>query len=542
MTRIASKIRPFHGLVGVTALALFAGGRDVRAAEINARVLVAEELTHAFEYDAASRELDLAGAPDDPDVVVERARIELHKGNCDAAAAMLMRPAIAKVERAEEVSGVAKGCARATASTILEKDDSAGVEVRFQDENDRALFPGIVDTVVKAREAIARDLGTDFPKPTRVVVVRDALTLSVMTGLPYSAAQTTGTVAVAKWGRVTMISPRAAHHGYPWKDTIAHELTHLAVTRITHDHAPLWLQEGLAKHEESRWRPAGPFDGKPTPEAIVLRGIDKKLDLPLDKLGMSLAMLPSPEAAMVAYCEVTSFVRRLDAQGPDTLKKLLREMAHTADASQALQKTTGQDLPTWDKAWRTWLAEQPRGPLPSYFGLNDDHVDKDLAQTRDHARLAELLLERKHPDAALTELAKIKEDAFAMPELRALRARALLAADKKEQALADVNDPNDVIASYGPWWAVRGVLQRAGATGGGAPDTSEPSFAEAVSQDPFGVMSACRSAPDLSPEPRPAPADPAGKAGTGQPQPAAPILDPSTEALCQAARSWTFLP
>ncbi len=531
MKRISLKKRPFYALIGIAVFALFSGGRDVRAAEINARVLVAEELTRSFEYDAASRELDLAGAPDDPDVVVERARIELHKGNCDAAAAMLMRPAIAKVERAEEVSAIAKGCARATAATILEKDDAAGVEVRFQDENDKALFPGMVDTVVKAREAISRDLGTDFPRPTRIVVVRDSLTLSVMTGLPYSAAQTTGTVAVAKWGRVTMISPRAGHHGYPWKDTLAHELTHLAVTRITHDHAPLWLQEGLAKHEESRWRPAGPFDGKPTPEAIVLRGIEKKLDLPLDKLGMSLAMLPSPEAAMVAYSEVTSFVRRLDAQGPDTLKKLLAEMAHTGDASQALQKTTGQDLAAWDKAWRTWLSEQPKEKLPSYFGLNDDHGgEKDLAQTRDHARLAELLLERKHPDAALIELAKIKEETFAVPELRALRARVFLAADKKEQALADVNDPKDVIAGYGPWWAVRGVIQRAGATPGSAPDTSEPSFAEAVAQDPFGVMSACRTVPD-APEPAPhAPASPA------------PILDPSTEALCQAARAWNFLP
>jgi hypothetical protein len=515
--------RPVLFLVA-TLGALYSGGRDVRAADINARVAAAQDLTHAFEYDAAARELDLAGAPDEPDIVVERARIELHKGNCDAAAAMLMRPAIAKVERAEEVSAIAKGCVRATAATILEKDEAAGVEVRFQDEHDRALFPLMVDTVVKAREAIARDLGTDFPKPTRIVVVRDALTLSVMTGLPYAAAQTTGTVAVAKWGRVTMISPRAGHHGYPWKDTLAHELTHLAVTRITHDHAPLWLQEGLAKHEETRWRPANPFDGRPTPESVVIRGIEKKLDLPLDKLGMSLAMLPSPEAAMVAYCEVTSFVRRLDAQSPDTLKKLLRELEHTTDASAALQKATGQDLPAWDKAWRAWLAEQPKGPLPSYFGL--DAQEKDLTRTRDHARLAELLLERKHPDAALLELAKIKEEAFSVPELRSLRARALLAAGKKEEALAQVAEFKDVIASYGPWWAVRGAVQRVSPSP--AAEQAEPSFAEAVAQDPFGVMAACKGAevPDTAP--------------AGQQPP--PLLDPSTEALCQAARAWNFLP
>lgn len=515
----------------VLAMGLLVGGRDVRAADIGSRVNAAEELTHAFEYDAAARELDLAGAPDDPDVVVERARIELHKGNCDTAAAMLMRPAIAKVERAEEVTGVAKGCARATAATILEKDDGAGVEVRFQDENDKALFPLIVDTVVKARETITRDLGADFPKPTRIVMVRDALTLSVMTGLPYSAAQTTGTVAVAKWGRVTMISPRAGHHGYPWKDTLAHELTHLAVTRITHDHAPLWLQEGLAKHEESRWREPGPFDNRPTPEALVLYGIEKKLDLPLDKLGMSLAMLPSPEAATVAYAEVASFVNRLDAQNPETLRKLLREMEHTNDASAALQKTTGQDLAAWDKAWRTWLAEQPKGQLSGVFGM--DSPDKDLLKIRDAARLAELLLERKHPEAALMELAKINDGAFTVPELRSLRARALLAAGKQEEAGRDVADPKEVVQSYGPWWAMRGVIQHVNASAApGTADASEPSFAEAVSQDPFGVLSACKGSPEVSPTSAAAP-------GAAAP---APLLDPAAEALCQAARAWNFLP
>ena len=130
-----------------------------------------------------------------------------------------------------------------------------------------------------------------------------------MTGLPYKSAQTTGTVAVAKWGRVTLLSPRASPHGYAWRDTLAHELTHLAVTRASRDQAPLWLQEGVAKREEVRWRAPGPFDERPSPDAIVQRGLELNLGLPLDKLGPSIAMLPSADAAMVAFAEVTSFVR-----------------------------------------------------------------------------------------------------------------------------------------------------------------------------------------------------------------------------------------
>jgi hypothetical protein len=53
-------------------------------------------------------------------------------------------------------------------------------------------------------------------------------------------------------------SPRALATGYPWLDTINHEFVHYAVSALTRDRAPVWLQEGLAKFLERRWRePAG---------------------------------------------------------------------------------------------------------------------------------------------------------------------------------------------------------------------------------------------------------------------------------------------
>ena len=58
-----------------------------------------------------------------------------------------------------------------------------------------------------------------------------------------------------------------------------------------------------------RWREPGPFDERPSVESIVARGIELKLDLALDKLGPSIAMLPSADAAMVAFAEVTSFIK-----------------------------------------------------------------------------------------------------------------------------------------------------------------------------------------------------------------------------------------
>ena len=156
---------------------------------------------------------------------------------------------------------------------------------------------------------MARDLKVELPRPLRIELVRDLFTLAAMTGLPESAAQTTGTVAVAKWGRVTMITPRAIPHGYPWADTLAHEMAHLAQTQASGDRAPLWLQEGVAKRQETRWRERRAFDDFPAADSVAAIGLDKGLGRPIDKLGASIAMLPTAEQAMVAFAEVSSFVR-----------------------------------------------------------------------------------------------------------------------------------------------------------------------------------------------------------------------------------------
>jgi hypothetical protein len=181
-----------------------------------------------------------------------------------------------------------------------------------------------------------------------------------MTGLPEDAARTTGTVAVAKWGRVTMLSPRAMVGGYAWLDTLVHELTHLALTQATRDKAPLWLQEGVAKREETRWRKPEPSDDEPSADSVAAAGLQKGLGLPIDKLGPSIAMLPTPEHARVAFAEVESFVRYwLRESGDEALPQLLLRIkassGSAADVARAIEEVSGADFATWDQRWRGHL-------------------------------------------------------------------------------------------------------------------------------------------------------------------------------------------
>jgi hypothetical protein len=461
-----------------------------RAGALDSHAARALELTSGLDFAEAHKELSL-GNPDDPNIVIESGRLALYESDCDLALVLLNRPDVARTEEGASLSDIARGCARVTAATVVDKDEAHAIEVRYQDESDRALTPLIVATVTAARDTLSRDLGVSWPKPTRITVVRDLISLSAMTGLPQKDAQTTGTVAVAKWGRVTLLSPRASRHGYSWRDTIAHELTHLAVTRMTVDRAPLWLQEGVAKREEIRWRDPGPFDDRPSPDAIVSKGIELKLDLPLDKLGPSIAMLPSADAAMVAFAEVTSFVHYMAEQSkPDMLPKLFAALRSGANSEHALQQATGATLKDWDAQWRTYLAGKPRTDLPAVFGLGPSHSDVDLREISGRARLAELLLGRDHAKEAMKEVERVATPAaLEDPSLRYLRGRIFEALEEKEEGMDSLGDPKDLASSYGPWWAIRGRFAREH----GDESLAGSSFFQAVATDPLEVEAACET-------------------------------------------------
>jgi hypothetical protein len=275
-------------------------------------------------------------------------------------------------------------------------------------------------------------------------------------------------------------------------------MTHLAISMQSRDRAPLWLHEGVARRQETRWREVGPFDDRPTPESVVVRGMELKLDIPLDKLGPSIAMLPSADAAMVAFAEVTSFIRFfVETAGEGALPKLLVALRSARSADDALKQVSGETLAQWDVKWRAGLARRPREPLSPLYGLGGGSPS-GLGDTRERARLGELLLGRGRPAEALLEIDKIPESLLSDPSLRYLRARVLEAKGDRPAAEAVVDDPRSWIASFGPCWAVRGRLAREAGDG----PRAEASVAEAVAHDPLHVESACAtssSAPVTAP-------------------------------------------
>jgi hypothetical protein len=443
-------------LIGVAAALAALSGPGPARADDEGRAREAREATFALDVHKAHELLDKVDGSD-PTIALERARLAIYDGDYDGAVAILSRTDLQRSDVGAELLGIAAGCARATAGAITEVDAARGVTIRMQDESDRAIAPFMVDVAVAAREALKRDLKVELPKPLRIELVRDLFTLAAMTGLPESAAQKTGTVAVAKWGRVTMISPRAVPRGYPWADTLAHEMAHLAQTRASGDRAPLWLQEGVAKRQEVRWREGRKFDDFPGADVIAAIGVEKKLAPPIDQLGGSIALLPTADQAMIAFAEVASFIRFFaKSAGDDALAELyvrIRSAEGKDYVDEALRGLTGASLSDWNARWVAYLGTV-KHDLPPGVTLGGDLPHE--AEVRRGLVLGELLRRRAHNGAAKATLGPAQKLAPFDPLLRHRLASALYALGEPAEAEKLISRMEDVHSEFGPWLSLHG--------------------------------------------------------------------------------------
>lgn len=119
---------------------------------------------------------------------------------------------------------------------------------------DAVLAPWALEALEAQRAALLEDLGYAPPGKVRIELVNDASELARASTLSKKEIDATGTIAICKFNKLIVTSPKAVLKGYDWLDTLAHEYTHLVVTQKGHNSVPIWLQEALAKYLESRWR------------------------------------------------------------------------------------------------------------------------------------------------------------------------------------------------------------------------------------------------------------------------------------------------
>lgn len=296
---------------------------------------------------------------------------------------------------------------------------------------DEILAPYALETLEAIQASLEKDLGFAPPPKTRVEVVSDAHELSKVSTLTYKQIATTGTIAICKFNKLMITSPKAVLKGYDWQDTLAHEFTHLVVSEKSRNTVPIWLHEGLAKYLESRWRGGPGLAMTPSTQALLGHRVKMNKLVPFEKMHPSIAMLPTAEDAATAFAEVfyaVDFLYKL--HGPQSLRTVIDELASGKEDKKAIEAATHGSFAAFERAWLDHIRNQefPKQLIPrteETVVLKEDAAatkktnrkkDKeasfrDFAQieepeARKLAHLGELMRERSRLGAAAEEFSK----------------------------------------------------------------------------------------------------------------------------------------
>jgi tetratricopeptide (TPR) repeat protein len=374
-------------------------------------------------WDITAARSALADVPEGPARQVKLGIVAIYEGRY-ADGEQLLAEAIeagdldggdALAEEARHFLALARGAQKALGSAITMTSPDGHVEAVFADAKDALLAPYLFDAMAEARAVLGSELGVVPDHAVRFEFLDEPTKLAMVTPLTVANIRTTGTVGVTKHRRVVMITPRVMVHGYGWLDTAVHEYVHYLLTLRTGNLAPVWLQEGLAKLYETRWRRSSP---EPLDQGIAYRlhqAIVRDDLVTLEEMYPSVAMLPSAERAALAYAEVETMLALLrERRGAAGIAALLDRVEAGDDAKASLGAAWGKGFDDFDAEWkrvmksRTARSRKDEIEVPTFKDegapppseLGDVFSELGGGKARQHARLGALLQARKHSEAA----------------------------------------------------------------------------------------------------------------------------------------------
>jgi tetratricopeptide (TPR) repeat protein len=470
---------------------------SVRALEENDQVGAERALEQLPKNEAAA-----------PQATFQRGLVDFYAGRYDDAV-RAMEQAIANAPRSPQLAEWRRLHGWATAARDITRDfaeahsDDGRYVIRYQKGVDAVLVPYALEAMRDADRAIEAQLGIQLPSPIRLEVYPSARTLAEVSSLSIEHIQTTGTVALCKWNRLMVASPRSLLYGYPWLDTINHELVHLALSYASKNHAPVWFHEGLAKLFERTWRglPPAAYLAPPT-SALLLKAAHEKRLIAFDRMHPSIAMLPSQEDAALAFAQVVTFLERFRERFGDAgLTRTIQLLATGQDVRAALAKVAAEGFGELEAKWRGTLTQKEEPPpaatkeLKLRFvenGAADESLDVSEGRARKHLRVGDLLWGRRRTLAAAREYETAQHLAPTDPILASRVARASLLGKQPDKALAAVDSALREHPTHAPLQALRGAALIAL---GRAEEARQP-LAEAIRLNPFDPEPHCQLARD----------------------------------------------
>ena len=391
----------------------------------------------------------LAKQPTDPDLLEVGSHIAFLRGDYQESLRLIKRSMEAGGEDEKR-----KGFALFIDQTInvlapYKRYETPHFIITLDEKQDGILVDYLTGGLEDTYKVMAQQYGFRPKEKVRVELFPDARAFYLASTLSVRDIEVTGAVGLTKFNKLQFLSPRALVHGYRWLDAISHEYMHYLIVKMTSNNAPIWFHEGLAKHEETRWR-GGPAYLSSFYQTLLARALaDKKL-IKFDNMEPSLIHLETPEEVQLAYAQAASAIEFIiAAAGREGLKKIMDRVAQTTakGAAEAIKEVLGVEFSEFERKWEEYLTLKQLTPVAGAtmhrYKVKEGKVDEermDLEEikslvARNRAHLGDRLKERGRTAAAVLEYRRaLAETQDSVPVMNRLSS-ALIDLGRDEEAL-----------------------------------------------------------------------------------------------------------
>jgi tetratricopeptide (TPR) repeat protein len=363
-------------------------------------------------------------APADPGTKYLLGRIAFEEGEYTKAADLLKEALGPNAAESDDYQ-LAAAAENEARGTVVE--ETPHFTIRYKPGKEAALIPYAEQTLEAAYAALTKDLDYAPPRKIRIELYSSPKVLAKVSSLTEEAIKTSGTIALCKYNRLMVTSPRALWRGYEWQDTISHEFTHFLLTRKSHNTVPIWLQEGVAKYLETRWRGPAGLALDPAGEALLARALKQNKLITFAQMHPSIALLPSQEDAATAFAEVFTAVEFMDKRvGMAGVRAVVDNMKNGMEEEQAVAAGLKMPFAQFEAQWKKAIRARPApkaAPALEKLVFKDERATETRkereksyergelgtlanVEAREHAHLGELLRARGRLQPAALEYEK----------------------------------------------------------------------------------------------------------------------------------------
>ena len=311
-----------------------------------------------------------------------------------------------RVKKLSEVFGPAK------------EAQSEHFRMRWVDPRDEVLAKPGLAIAEKAYVALKKDFNYTPPGEKILIEIYPRIEdLGAGVDLPEKMFKDSGTVAICKFRRLMLVSPRALLFGYDYQTTISHEQAHFFVYSRNGDTVPIWMHEGLAKYEESSYLGrAGEVDT--VPRSFLTSAIRNNELVTFAQMSPTFAQFKTPKEGQLAFAEVETMLGYLRSScGDNAWFKTLDLLKSGKGDKAALEQVCGRSFDSVWSGWKQYVLAKNWEVIPGAQVMKlefkeqtgkeeDEEGPAEKGKGADYMRIGDLLRDRSFFKAASVEYAK----------------------------------------------------------------------------------------------------------------------------------------